>query len=240
MRTAVARTVAVGLGGLLALTACSAGSSDESADEDTSFADSSAKSKVEAAKKAMSDLRSIHMTGTLSNDGQQAEVDLRLSDEGQCVGTYAFSGGVAEVRSNEEGAWMRPDAAIWKAFSGSTADQVTDFVGDKWVVLEAPQLEQMCDFESVMGSLLSGAEADREYSADGSEDIDGVKSFRIKSSGSSGTSYGYVQAEAPHYLTRTEREGEAPASMTFSDFDEVVEVDAPDADDIVDLDQYAS
>lgn len=230
------------LGGLVLLTACDEGSgSDGGADAGATFASSSAEAKVTAAKDAMRDLRSIHLTGTMSNEGQQVEVDLQSSADGRCVGTYGFSGGVAEVRATEDGAWMRPDAAIWEEFSGGDADQVTDFVGDKWVVLNDPQLEQMCDFSSVMDSLLSDSEPDRKYAADGSTDVDGVESFRIKSSGPDGTTYGYVQADSPHYLLRTERPaGDAPATMTFSEFDADVDVDVPAAEDIIDLDQYAS
>jgi hypothetical protein len=225
------------LGGLILLTACNGGGSDDAGAE---FAGLSASAKVTAAKDAMRDLHSIHIAGTLSNEGQEVEVDLHMSADGRCAGTFAFSGGVAEVRAVDDGAWMRPDAAIWEDFSEGSADQVTDFVGDKWVVLDDPQLEQMCDFRSVMGSL-SDSEPDRKYIADGTTEIDGVKTFRIMSSGSAGTTYGYVQADSPHYLTRTERrEGEAPATMTFSDFDADVDVDVPDADDIIDLDQFSS
>lgn len=234
---------AVLVAGLVLLTGCDdrGSGSDQGADAVATFSSSSAEAKVTAAKDAMRDLRSIRLTGTMSNKGQQVELDLQSSADGRCVGTYGFSGGVAEVRATEDGAWMRPDAAIWKAFSGGDAGKVADFVGDKWVVLDDPQLEQMCDFSSVMDSLLSDAGPDRKYTEDGSTDVDGAESFRIKSSGPDGPTYGYVQADSPHYLLRTERpDGDAPATMTFSEFDAEVDVDVPAAEDIIDLAQYAS
>ena len=51
-----------------------------------------------------------------------------------------------------------------------------------------------------------------------------------------GPSIGYVLADDPHYLVKVERtEGDEQGSVTFSDFDEEFDVEAPADDDVVDL-----
>lgn len=224
---------------LALLSACDGSSGSGGAD--SSFDGTAPADMVAAARSAMDDLRAVHMTGTLSNQGNAADVDLSLSDDGSCDGTFTIDGGVAEIRAVDGDAWFRPDAKVWETFAGEGAEQVIDFVGDKWVVLEEAQFLEMCDFRSIMESLISSPEDGRTYSKDGSEEIDGEDTFRIKSDGSAGTTYGYVQAEEPHYLVRTERRGgEAPATMTFSDFDVVPDVEAPAEDEIIDLADFTS
>lgn len=191
---------------------------------------------VDAAKSAMEDVRAVHLTGTLTNQGLTADVDLALADSGACEGTFTIDGGVAEIRAVDGDAWFRPDAGIWKTFAGDNADQVIDFVGDKWVVLEEAQFLEMCDFRSIMSSLISCPEKGREYADGGSKKINGEDTYRVRSTGAGGTTYGYVQADDPHYLVRTERTGgESPATTTLSDFDHVPEVAAPAEADVIDL-----
>lgn len=196
---------------------------------------------IETATSAMEDLRAVHLTGTLTNQGTSADVDLALADDGSCGGTFTIDGGEAEIRAVDGKAWFRPDASVWESFAGASAAQVMDFVGDKWVVLKEAQFLEMCDFRSIMDSLISSPTADRDLSASGSEEIDGEKAYRIKSEDADDTSYGYVRAESPHYLVRTERQGGAtPATVTFSDFDVVPEIEAPAESDVVDLSDFAS
>jgi hypothetical protein len=218
------------------------GSPDGSgAGADDGFAGLPAAEKVATAKAAMEDLRALHIEGTISNGGDAADVDLSMDADGRCSGTFTIGEGVAEIRAVDGAAWFRPDDGIWAQFAGASADQVSDFVDGRWVVLEDAQFMEMCDFDSIMDSLLSSPEAGREYSDAGTETIDGERAFRIESAGPAGTSLGYVQAAAPHYLLRTQRDGgEAPATMTFSAFDDDVDVEAPAADEVVDLGDLAS
>lgn len=225
---------------LAALTGCDGSDAGDSG-KGSSFAGTAPDAMVETAMSAMEDLSAVHLTGTLTNQGQAADVDLALSDDGSCDGTFTIDDGVAEIRAVDGKAWFRPDADIWKTFAGENATQVMDFVGNKWVVLEQAQFLEMCDFRSIMDSLISSPEDGRKYSEDGSEEINGEETIRIKSEGTAGTTFGYVQAEEPHYLVRTERSGgEAPATVTFSDFDEAADVEAPAADEIIDLADFTS
>jgi hypothetical protein len=227
----------------LALAGCGGQSDDRSSGStgDGGFADLPAAEKVTTAKDAMADLRALHIEGTISNGSDAADVDLSMDADGGCSGTFTIEDGVAEIRAVDGSAWFRPDDAIWARFAGASADQVSDFVDGRWVVLDDAEIMEMCDFDSIMDSLLSSPEDGREYAADGTETIDGEQAYRIESSGPAGTSFGYVQVEAPHYLLRTERDGgEAPATMTFSAFDEDVEVEAPVEDDVIDLDTFMS
>lgn len=218
---------------LLAALMSGCGTDDEPAPP--SFAGKAPADQVEAARDAMADLRAVHLTGTLTNDGRPLDVDLALADDGGCTGTLGVDGGTAEVRTAEGGAWFRPDATIWDAIADGAGERIAEAVGERWVVLEDDDLRALCDFRSIMDSLISRPEDGRRYRSDGTEEVDGARTLRIRSEGVGGTSYGYVREDAPHYLVRTERRGgEAPATMTFSDFDVVPDVTAPDPDEVVD------
>lgn len=232
------RLVASSVAALVLLSGCGGSGEDDAA---SSYGDTAPADMVASAKSAMEDLHAVHLTGTLSNQGQSADVDLALADDGSCDGTFTINGGVAEIRAVDGAAWFRPDADVWTSFAGEGASQIIDFVGDKWVVLEQEQFREMCDFRSIMDSLISSPEKGRTYSHDGSKEINGEDTFRIKSESSAGTTYGYVRADEPHYLVRTEVSGdEDPATLTFSDFDVVPDVEAPAESDVVDLSDLTS
>lgn len=230
------------------LAALVSGCDDAPTDEKTttSFAAIAPADQVEAARTAMADLTAVHLTGTITTDGRPLDVDLALGDDGSCTGTLGVAGGVAEVRAAEGGAWFRPDATLWSSIVDADTDdageRIAEAVGERWVVLEDDDLRALCDFRSIMSSLVSPPGDGRVYSSAGTEEVDGAPVLRIRSddgnqgrgAGGGGTTYGYIRADAPHYLVRTERPGgEAPATMTFSDFDVAPDVAAPAADDVV-------
>ncbi|MFJ9314313.1 hypothetical protein ACIRN4_09000 [Pimelobacter simplex] len=243
--TRLAATIA-----LLAALLGGCGTDDEPAPP--SFAGKAPADQVAAARTAMADLHAVHLTGTLTNAGRPLDLDLALADDGSCAGTLGVDGGVAEVRATEDGAWFRPNATLWSSIvdadpdadtdADAAGEQIAEAVGERWVVLEDDDLRALCDFRSIMSSLISAPEDGRVYTSAGTEEVDGAPTLRIRSddgnqgrgAGGGGTTYGYIRTDAPHYLVRTERPGgEAPATMTFSDFDVVPDVVTPAADDVV-------
>ena len=75
---------------------------------------------------------------------------------------------------------------------------------------------------------------DRKYVTD----VDGTEAVAVVSTDEDGeSSTGYIAVEEPHHLLLIERtEGDEQGSVTFTDFDEPVEVEAPADDETVDLD----
>ena len=227
---------AVGLGTAALLTACGGGDD---------FTDQSADDIVSAAKSEMGDLKAVKVSGSVTSDGQQIDIDLQSSSDGSCTGTIGVAGGSTELLGVDGSTWMRPDEAFWRATAGDTADQVMAAVGDKWVVIppEDDSFNTFCDLGDLLDQLLKDDETDGStYSKNGTEEVDGENAVKVDNEDpKDGTSTGYVLVDEPHYLVKVEKtDGEDTGSIAFSAFDEEFDVEAPADDEVVDLDQLAS
>lgn len=223
--------VALGLGAAT-LTGCGGGGSD--------FADKSADDIVKTSKSDMEGLDSVKVAGTVTSDGQEITIDLQSNSSGDCTGSIGVDGGTAELLGVDGETWMRPDEAFWRSFGGASADQILSVVGDKWVVIGADEdsFNQFCDVDQLLEELLKDDEDDDStYKKLGTDELDGEDVVKVENNDSEdGPSVGYVLTDEPHYLVKVERtEGDEQGSVTFSDFDEEIEVEAPADDEVVDL-----
>ncbi|HEY0950087.1 hypothetical protein [Nocardioides sp.] len=228
----------VGFGAATLLTACGGGDGD-------GFADKTADEIVETAKSDMGDLKAVKVTGSVTSDGEQLDIDLQASSEGDCTGTLGIAGGSTELLGVGGSMWMRPDEAFWRASAGDNADAVITAVGDKWVVLPESDdsFQTFCDVDQLLDELLKEDESDDStYSKAGTEDVDGDKTVKIDNEDpEDGTSTGYVLVDEPHYLVKIEKtEGADTGEVTFSEFDEEFDVEAPGDDEVVDLSQLGA
>lgn len=222
---------ALGLGAAL-LTAC--GGDDGSGGD---FEGQPADKIVERAKKDMEGLDSVRVAGSVSTGGQEIELDMQLNTDADCTGTLGFGGGTTELLGTGGSVWMKPDEAFWTSFAGDNAEQVMSLVADKWVVVPDGEdgFAELCDLDELLDELIAGDD-DTTYSKTGDDEIDGDKVLAIESKDDEGTSTGYVLVDEPHYLVKVEKtEGDEPGSVTFSDFDESVDVQAPSDSEVVDL-----
>lgn len=232
-------TLAVGIAVSTALTGCGGdddGGTDNGGDnggDSSGFADESAEDIVAAAKEAMGGLESVHLQGDLTTDSTEISMDLSLSTTGNCVGEVTLDGGALEVLKVEGDAWFKADAAFWESQAGAQAEQIIAAVGDKWVVDSAGQFTSFCDLDGLLEELVSDDE-DKTFEKDGTEDVDGADAVKIVGD----DSIAFIATDDPHYVLQVEgtEEGEEGA-MTFSAFDEEIDVEAPAEDDVVDLDQ---
>ena len=225
-----------GLGAAVALTACGGGDG---------FTDGSADEIVKTAKADMADLKAVKVSGSVTSDGQQIDIDLQASSDGDCTGTIGIAGGTTELLGVGGSTWMRPDEAFWQATAGDSADQLMSMIGDKWVVIPAEDdsFNTFCDVNELLDQLLKDNKDDKStYSKKGTEDVDGDKTIAIDNEDpEDGTSTGYVLLDEPHYLVKIEKtDGEDTGSVTFSDFDEEFDVEAPADGEVIDLDQLGA
>ncbi len=91
-----------------------------------------------------------------------------------------------------------------------------------------------------MSQLDELVESDTEstYETGEQSEVDGIAVVAVESTDEDGeTSTGYIAVEEPHHLVRIEKtEGEDTGTVTFTEFDEPLEVEAPADEDTVDLD----
>lgn len=234
---------ALGLG-MAVLSGCSGDSDggDDAADSSSSPS-ASASSDGASATKIVSQVRSdmgalkaVRVTGDITTGAQEIKLDMQVSTSGDCTGTLSYGGGTTELLGTGGSVWMRPDEAFWKSFASETADQIINAVGDKWVIVPEGNdgVNEFCDLDEMLDSLMSD---DAEYTEKGTDEVDGSEVLVIESTDEDeGTSTGFVLADAPHYLVKVERtEGTEPGSVTFSEFDEPIQVKAPGKNQVIDL-----
>lgn len=229
--------LAAGLGMAASLTACGG---DDDTDATNDFAGQKGEAIAEAAKTDMGDLKSARVNGSITTDGQAIDLDLQLNSEGDCTGSIGVDGGKAELLGVGGQTWMRPDEAFWSAFAGDSADQLVSLVGDKWVVVpsDSESFNEFCDLDGLLEQMLDGKdESDSTYTTGDTSEIDGDEVVAVDNKDDEGTSTGYVLVDSPHYLVKVEKtEGADSGSVSFSDFDADVDVEAPADDEAIDLD----
>jgi hypothetical protein len=217
------------LSALAALTAC--GGND--------FADGSADEIVKAARADMGALTSVKVAGELTTGGQHIILDLQVDADGDCAGSIGVGGGAAQLLGVGGSIWMRPNEAFWRSFARGSADELLAIVGDKWVALPAEEasFRQFCDLDELFDQLL--ADDGSTYHKGGIDTVKGDDVVKIVEDSGNGTSTGYVLVDDPHYLVRIEKTEGDDGTVTFSAFDEELEVSKPAADDVVDLDHLS-
>ncbi|MGB0101635.1 MAG: hypothetical protein WBP61_15260, partial [Nocardioides sp.] len=208
------------------------------------FADSTPEEIVAEAKEAMGDLTSVKVSGTITNEGQEITLDIQSSADGDCTGSIGIDGGTAELLGVGGSTWMRPDEAFWRTFAGPGAEQVLSLVGEKWVVVPADEdsFNEFCDVDELLDEMLKDEDDDDStYSTSGTEELDGQEVVAVDNEDAEdGDSTGYVLVDEPHYLVKIEKtDGDSTGTVTFSEFDETFEVEAPAEDDVIDLDQIS-
>ena len=208
-----------------------------------SFTDLSGEEMADASKDAMKGLDAVKVSGTIKNDGNEVSLDIQTNDKGECTGSVGIGGGKAEILGADGSIWFKPDEAFWRTSASSAADQIIGVVGDKWVV--APNggdgFDEFCDIDKLLDQMLStGKDDSSTYEKGDAKKIDGVEAVPISHEGDNGSSIGYVRVDDPHYLVKIEKtDGEDGGAVTFSEFNEKVDVEAPAPDDVIDLDNLA-
>ena len=225
---------AAGFGMAALLSAC--GGSD--------FTDQSGQDIADASKKAMGELDSVKVSGKITTDGQEVTIDIQTNDDGDCTGSIGTGGGTAELLGVDGEVWFKPDEGFSGARApGDTADQILSVVGDKWVVVPASGdgFGQFCDIDDLLDELIKSDKEDGDkydYAKDDARRSTATRPIPVEhTSEDDGTSVGYVLVDDPHYLVKIEKtDGDDKGSVTFSEFDAKVDVEAPAEGDTIDLD----
>jgi hypothetical protein len=222
------------LAGLLA----GCGGDDDGGDSGDSkdFADQSYDDIKKAGIDAMGDLKAVHVDASISSEGSEAVLDLSMSEDGSCTGEVGFGEAGAEVLQTADGAWFKPNEGLLAQQFGDQAQAVIAFIGDKWVAdTEGQVVPSNCDLADFIEQVTSDEEDESDTEVAGTEDVDGAEAVKLTFSNDDGDGTAYILADEPHYIAKFEVEGDEPGTVTFSEFDEDVEAEAPDDDDVVDL-----
>lgn len=254
-RTRLAAAVA----GAVMLTATAACGGDDDAKDDgatseksgesagAGFADKSLEEIRQAALSDMQALTAVRMTATLTDDGVATSMDLNLSNDGDCTGSIAVDGAEADIIGLGDDSYLKASAEFWAQSAGTgpgsrkQAQAITAMLGDKWAKVPGGDFTEICDLDAFLENLDS--DDDESESADergevvGETELDGTPAVEISSTEDGEESTLWIGSEdGKHYILKMEVVGgDEPGEFTFSDFDEPTDVQAPPADEVLDL-----
>ncbi|GAB2590506.1 hypothetical protein GCM10027168_24610 [Streptomyces capparidis] len=196
--------------------------------------------KSEAAFKGATALR---INGTMAGGGMR--MDMAVDDTGDCDGKVAQDGAQVQLMKQSETVYLKMSGAFWRQFAGEDADAAQALVGDRWIKATtsdqgAEDFSQMCDLKELTGSMSEDGSSARDSATKGATTtVDGVPVVEVKyESDEDGPMTMYVSTVGKPYpvkLTGTD-DGKA-AEVTFSDYDQPVEIKAPAASEVLDYAQ---
>ncbi|MER6974347.1 hypothetical protein ABT304_25020 [Nocardioides sp. NPDC000445] len=202
-----------------------------SSGEEKSYADESPKKILADAKASMSSLKSVHLSGTGLDNGDEMKIDMTVSTAGDCTGTIGTPDGEMTLLVVGGKAWFKADRAFWEANAGGDADAILAMVGKKWVVGgdDLGDLTELCDWDELSDEfleLLVPSTIEGLTIKKSKDQVDGQPVIKLEDrSSEQGTIY--VQAEEPHYVVKVSNTGKEAADVTFSAFDDPTEIVAP-------------
>ena len=225
------RTAGVLAAAVVLLAGCGGGGKD--------FANQPPKDIAKAAAADMKDLTSLRMQGDLTTSGQKVGVDMQITTSGDCQGTITVTDGSAQLVSSGGQAYMKPDKAFWESQAPGQATQIEAVVGDKWVVIpSASGLDSACDLSKLLDGIGStGSDPSNAPTSATSDSVDGQDAVKLSGKDSSGKPVtAWVATDDPHYVLKMQvPQGNEPGTITFSEFDKSVTIQAPPSDQVIDL-----
>ncbi|KUJ66737.1 hypothetical protein ACZ90_33970 [Streptomyces albus subsp. albus] len=231
---------------VLGLTAC--GGEDKGDGADKAGAKASAKGTAlteltgpQIANKALKATKGVSaLTFTLDGTEDGAPVKYRVSSDssGDCVADLGIDGGTVKLIKKGDTAYMKYDAAFWKA-QGKDGEDAAKVIGDRWTKTkasgsDAKALTEACDSDQLLAEAATGPNAARKGRT---TTVDGRPAIILTEQDGDATYTMYVATEGkPYFLKVEQKGGKDPGTITFSDFDKPVGAVAPKGD-VVDLDQ---
>jgi hypothetical protein len=186
---------------------------------------------ADAAADALEKAGSVHMTGTIEQDGEEGDVDLHLQGE-DAVGSITLGGAEIQLITVGGEAYIQAPPDFWSGF-GLPEEAASLFEG-QWVIV--PQ-EAAADFQEFTLAGLVDALRDPESEVKdevGSGEVDG-KDVVVVEQENGGTLS--VADDDPSYPLEITSSGDSSGTLTFSRFGEEEDVSAPA--DALDLDELA-
>jgi hypothetical protein len=229
---------------LLSFAAC--GDSDEEGGgggDAESYADTSVDQIQKDVEAAMNELESVHLSGSIidEEDGE-ITMDVTVSRDGDCTGTMALDGkGSFEILAVDGVSYFKADEEFWTSQAGEdAAPMLMGAIGDKWATdsSDPEGFGELCDLDQLLDEM-NDDEDDGDAEVKGTGEVDGRETVEVSftsDDGNPGTMH--IAADEPHYVVKFDVPTEG--AVTFSEFDEDVEVEKPAEDEVFDLSQLGS
>jgi hypothetical protein len=236
-----------------ALVATTAGCSVYEDFTTSDFAQKDGDAIVVAASEAMLDVTSLRVTGQVRDGGEHYFVDLSMDRDDRCTGTIRVGGSHLDIRRIGDRAWLKGEAGAFNRLGGGAVpQQVLDRLSGSWVQLDGRTATRLCDFDALLATFevvdfgqqgKAGKGRSKRDEADGpvpasvveETTIDGHKAVQLTASpGGAHDENTWVLSEAPHHVVKLESTAtQDGGTLSFSEFDVDVEVEAPPRKDVI-------
>lgn len=207
------------------------------------FAKQDGEAIVAAAGEVMRDVSSMRMTGQVRDAGEHYFIDLSLDREDRCTGTVRIGGSHLDIRRLGDRAWVKGEAGAFNRLGGGVLPRsALQRLSSSWLPLEGRSAASLCDLDKLLRTFEvvdfaeKGGDRDEVPTSVGEESSIGGDTV-VQLSASPGGAHDemvWVRSEAPHHVVKIEstatRDG---GTIAFSEFDEAVEVEAPDPKDVL-------
>ena len=198
--------------GALLLTAC--GSSPLEGKNGTEVA--------ELAADALEEAGSVRLTGSMTQDGEEAEIDMHLQGD-DATGTITFQGTEIELISVDGDVYLKATEELLSSF-GAPAEATADFEG-RWIQIPAEEAADFEDFtlDSFIDQLRNPEDEIKDETS--SEEKDGESVVVVEQE--DGSTLTVADDDPPYPLELTggdDQEG----TVTFSNHGDEEDISAPD------------
>jgi hypothetical protein len=179
------------------------------------------------AADALEEAGAVRISGTMTTDGEEGEVDLQLQGD-DAAGTITLGGAEIELISVGGDVFMKADPEFWASF-GMPEDAAAQFDG-QWVAVPGDAAEDFADF-SLTGIAEELRSPDGEIKDETRKDeLDGEDVVVVEQEDGSSLT---VADDDPAYPLEMTGADDSEGTLTFSNHGDEEDISAPD--DVLDL-----
>ncbi|MDH6122065.1 hypothetical protein [Kitasatospora sp. GAS204B] len=189
-----------------------------------------------AASDALSAATSLKLDAKGTDSGDTLEMHLSLDTKGDCAGSIAMgSKGSFQILSTPQQTWIQPDTKFWTTMGGAHGSQAAELFKGRWMTgskddADLKSLSDSCNLTQFTGQMNQDGD---QAAKTGTATVNGQPTVVLHVKSSDGTSGDmWIAAQGTPYPLKA---NSTSGQMAFSNFNQPVTVQAPPADQVVDI-----
>lgn len=206
--------------------------------------DQNPRSITKDAFAAMSELDSVRMIGTLKTSDGRSRIDVRAAGDGGCTGVLNLERGRMDFIRTADATWVKGDRNFWLARFATVreTDRAIKRLGTSWATLakDPVDFDAYCEVAPLLSGFTAYKDGGTGRLSKGSPELIGDgEAIPISLKGGGQQSTIWVSLTSPHRVVKIVSDAQPrPMNIAFEEYDGTVDVEAPAADDVVDLSPY--
>jgi hypothetical protein len=189
-----------------------------------------------AAADALAAVTSVKIDMTGTDDSDSIEAHLSLDNAGDCTGSMAMGAkGSFQILTTPQQTWIQPDTTFWTTMGGAHGAQAAELFKGRWLTgsKDDPDLKDLadtCDLKQLTSQVNQDGD---QATKTGTDTVNGQPAVTLHIKSSDGTSGDlWVAAQGTPYPLKGTNGGD---KVAFSEFNQPVTVQAPPADQVIDM-----